>query len=54
MIVNFNYSVVNELEASLTDDAKVVIYDCHMFVVQGTGVVFTALLLHNLPMGPIS
>ncbi len=25
------------VEASLTDDARVVIYDCHMFIVQATG-----------------
>ncbi len=29
--------VVNKLEASPTDDARVVIYDRHMFVVQATG-----------------
>ncbi len=34
MIVNDNSRVVNELEASLTDDARVIIYDHHMFIVQ--------------------
>ncbi len=36
-IVNGNSRVVNKLEASLTDDARVVIYDRHMFIVQATG-----------------
>jgi len=29
--------VVNKLEASLTDDTRVIIYACHMFIVQATG-----------------
>jgi hypothetical protein len=33
-IVNDDFRVVNKLEASLTDDARVIIYDRHMFVVQ--------------------
>ncbi len=37
MIVNDDSRVVNKLEASLTDDARVIIYDCHMFIVQATG-----------------
>jgi hypothetical protein len=36
-IVNDDSRVVNKLEASLTDDARVIIYDCHMFIVQATG-----------------
>ncbi len=36
-IVNDDARVVNKLEASLTDYAGVVIYDCHMFIVQSTG-----------------
>ncbi len=36
-IVNDNSSAINKLEASLTDDARVVIYDCNMFIVQATG-----------------
>ena len=36
MIVNDDSRVVNKLEASLTDDARVVIYDCHRFIVQAT------------------
>ena len=38
-IVNDDSRVVNKLEASLADDAIVVIYDCHLFIVQATGVV---------------
>ncbi len=36
MIVNDDSSVANKLEASLPEDAKVIIYDCHMFIVQAT------------------
>ncbi len=39
-IVNDDSRVINKLEASLTDDARVVIYDCHMFIVQATGFAF--------------
>ena len=35
-IVNDDSGVVNKLEASLIDDARVVIYDHHMFIVQAT------------------
>ena len=37
MIVNDDSRVVNKLEASLTDNARVIIYDHHMFIVQATG-----------------
>ncbi len=37
MIVNDNSRVINKLEASLTDDARVVNYDRHMFIVEATG-----------------
>ncbi len=36
-IVNYASSCVNKLEASFNDDARVVIYDRRMFVVQATG-----------------
>ena len=36
MNVNYNSSVINKLGASLTDDARVVIYDHCMFIVQAT------------------
>jgi hypothetical protein len=35
-IVNDDSRVVTELETSLTEDARVVIYDHHMFIVQPT------------------
>ena len=38
MIVNDNSRVINKVEAWLTDDTRVVIYDRHMFIVQATGV----------------
>ncbi len=36
-IVNYASSGVNKLRASLNDDARVIIYDHHMFIVQATG-----------------
>ncbi len=35
--VNDDSRVVNKLEASLTDDTRVIIYDRHMFIVQAKG-----------------
>ncbi len=37
-IVNYASSIVNKLEALLTDDARVIIYNCHVFIVESTGV----------------
>jgi hypothetical protein len=37
-IVNDNSWIFNKLEASLTDDTRVVIYNCHMFIVQATDI----------------
>ncbi len=36
MIVNYASSGINKLKALLNDDARVIIYDCHMFIVQAT------------------
>jgi hypothetical protein len=36
-IINDNSRVVNKLEASHTDDARVVIYNRDMFIVKATG-----------------
>jgi hypothetical protein len=41
MIVNDNSRVINNLEASLTDDARVVFYDHYMFIAQATAKVGT-------------
>jgi hypothetical protein len=38
MIMNADSGIINKLGASLTDDARVIIYDCHMFIVQATGI----------------
>ncbi len=38
MIVNEDSRVITKLETSLTDDARVIIYDCHKFIVQATEV----------------
>ncbi len=35
-IVNDDARIVNKLDASIIDDARVFIYDCHMFIVQTT------------------
>jgi hypothetical protein len=35
-IINDDSRVINKLEASLTDDARVVIYDRNMFIVQAS------------------
>ncbi len=45
MIVNYASNIVNKLEALLTDDARVFIYDCHVFIVQATDY-FVALWTH--------
>jgi hypothetical protein len=37
MIINDDSRVITKLETSLTDGARVVIYDRHMFIVQATG-----------------
>jgi hypothetical protein len=49
-IINDDSRVINKLESLLTDDARVVIYDRHMFIVQATGLLslqvsFVVLLL---------
>jgi hypothetical protein len=36
-IVNYTSSIDSKLEALLTDDTRVIIYDRHMFIVQATG-----------------
>ncbi len=35
-IINDDSRVITKFETSLTDDARVIIYDCHMFIVQVT------------------
>jgi hypothetical protein len=46
-IVNDDSRVVNKLEASLTDNARLIIYDHHMFVVQVTGLIFASKAGYN-------
>jgi len=36
MIINDDSRVINKLDTSLPDDARVVIYNHHMFIVQAT------------------
>jgi hypothetical protein len=40
-IINDDSRVINKLEASLTDDSRVIVYDHHMFIVQATAKVGT-------------
>jgi hypothetical protein len=42
-IVNYDSSIINNFGASLTDDGRVVIYYCHMFIIQAASVHFMAL-----------
>ena len=37
-IVNDDCSVISKLSFKLIDDPRVVIYDCHKFIIQATGV----------------
>ncbi len=43
--VNVDSRIVNKLEASLTDDDRVIIYDRYMFIVQATVMVTYGLRL---------
>jgi hypothetical protein len=36
MIINDDSSVINKFQVSLTDEAVVIIYNRHMFIVQAT------------------
>ncbi len=50
MIVNDDSSIINKFEASLSDDDRVVIYDCHMFIVQTTDLsIFYKLIFLMIP-----
>jgi hypothetical protein len=52
MIVNDNSRVVTKLETSLTDNARVIIWDCHMFIVLTTGLTCCLITLILL-LGPL-
>ena len=47
-IMNYASSIVNKLEALLTDDARVVIYDRRVFIVQATDDVVLAISSRSL------
>jgi hypothetical protein len=36
MIIKDDSGVINKLETSLIDNARVIIYNCHMFIIQAT------------------
>jgi hypothetical protein len=42
-IVNYAFSNINKLKALHTNDARVVIYDRHVFIVQATSFIVAAL-----------
>ncbi len=44
MIVNYTSNGVNKLRASLNDDARVVIYNRHLFIVQAADVLWYQLI----------
>jgi hypothetical protein len=46
MIVNYASSIVNKLEALLTDNARVIIYDRQVFIVQAIGLMEEQIFLH--------
>ncbi len=48
MIVNDNSRIINKLGALIIDAAKIIIYDCHMFIVQATGVDLIKTLLAKI------
>ncbi len=47
MIVNEGSKVVTMLETSLTEDARVIIYDRHMFILQATVFLCFSLCIHK-------
>ncbi len=47
-IINDDSNIVNKFEASLTDDARVAIYNLHMFVIQATSQEEVVAALTNL------
>jgi hypothetical protein len=48
MIVNDDPRVISKLEASLTDEARVIIYNRHMFIVQATDRRFVSISFRGL------
>jgi hypothetical protein len=47
-IINDDSRVINKLEALLTDDARVIIYDRRMFIVQAIGWKFSSALMFTI------
>jgi len=48
MIVNYDSNIANKFGASLADEARVVIYDHNMFIVQASVQKDMALIFHPL------
>ncbi len=49
MIVNDDSSVISEQSFKLIDDARGVIYDCPIFIIQATGAAITKSFLRLIP-----
>ncbi len=49
MIITDDSSIVNKLGASLTNDARVIIYDRHMFIVQSSQALLHRCLMSVVP-----
>jgi hypothetical protein len=52
-IVNYASSSINKLRASLNDNARVLIYDCHMFIVQAISFPPAALSANWISIGKL-
>ncbi len=50
-IVNDNSTVISKYSLKLIDDPRVVIYDCHMFIVQATGACSSGGSFRSSPLG---
>jgi hypothetical protein len=48
MIVNYDSNIANKFGASLADEARVIIYDHHMFIVQASVQKDIVLIFHPL------
>ncbi len=48
MIINDDSSIVNKQSFKLIDDPRVIIYNCHRFIIQAPGVNFIKLFCRNL------
>ncbi len=52
MIVNDDSSIISKWSCKLIDNARVVIYDSHMFIIQATGLVLLNFFMKHILSGP--